>query len=116
MNQNGGKTIRGFSPDAVAVMRGYTWPGNVRELEGRVKRAGIMADGAVITAADLDLPLVNTPQSGGLTLKEARERAEKAAIDRALVQTNGNVSQASKLLDISRPTLYELMRNHGIRD
>ncbi|HKT17607.1 MAG TPA: PEP-CTERM-box response regulator transcription factor [Stellaceae bacterium] len=115
MNQNGGKAIRGFTPDAIAAMTSYAWPGNVRELEGRVKRAGIMADGEMITAADLDLPLVNATPSTGVTLKEARERAEKTAIEKALALTNGNVSQASKLLEVSRPTLYELMRNHGVR-
>ncbi len=115
MNQAGGKTVRGLASDALAAVTNYTWPGNVRELEGRVKRAVIMAEGAQITAADLDLPATNGTASGAMTLKEARERADKAAIDQAMARANGNVSLASKLLEISRPTLYELMRYHGIR-
>jgi two-component system NtrC family response regulator len=115
-NQSAGKTIRGLATDAVAALNNYPWPGNVRELEGRVKRAVIMAEGSQITATDLDLPATNGAASATPTLKEARERGEKDAITRALTQAEGNVSRASKLLEISRPTLYELMKYHGVRE
>ncbi len=115
-NQAGGKTVRGFTRDAIAALTSYPWPGNVRELEGRVKRAVIMAEGTQITAADLDLPVTHASANTSMTLKEARDRADKAAIEQALARTNGNVSQASKLLEISRPTLYELIKYHGIRE
>src|SRR3546814_6470155 len=47
--------VRGLAPDALAALDAWTWPGNVRELENRMKRAVIMADGKLVTAADLDL-------------------------------------------------------------
>ena len=68
-----------------------------------------------VSLADLDLPLVENNASKSMTLKDARERAEREALERALKQVDGNVTQAAKLLDISRPTLYDLMRYHNIR-
>ena len=53
--------------------------------------------------------------SRSATLKEARERAEREAVQSALVHAEGNVTQAAKLLDISRPTLYDLLRYHNLR-
>jgi len=50
-----------------------------------------------------------------VTLKEARERAEREAVQGALADSDGNVTQAAKLLDVSRPTLYDLMRYYNIR-
>jgi two-component system, NtrC family, response regulator len=118
MNQQNARDIRGFSSDALAALCAYQWPGNVRELENRVKRALIMAEGAQVTAADLDLPLTAPGAAAAAvptTLRDARERAERDALQRALLEAEGNVTQAAKLLDVSRPTLYDLMRYHNIR-
>ena len=116
-NRQTNRDIRGFAADALAALAAHQWPGNVRELENRVKRAVVMADGTHITAADLDL---SGPASGDapavpVTLRDARERAEREALQRALAEAEGNVSRAAKLLDISRPTLYDLMQHHNIR-
>jgi two-component system NtrC family response regulator len=116
MGQSSGRDIRGFSPDALVALAAYQWPGNVRELENKVKRAVIMAESAHVTAADLDLavPASGAPMPVPTTLREVRDRAEREAIQRVLTQTEGNVSKAAKLLDISRPTLYALMQQHNI--
>ncbi|HZB90746.1 MAG TPA: PEP-CTERM-box response regulator transcription factor [Stellaceae bacterium] len=110
-----GRNIRGLSPDAMEAVARYPWPGNVRELENRVKRAVIMADGMHVTAADLDLPVGERAAASPTTLREARERAEREAVQNALAQVAGNVTQAAKILDVSRPTLYDLLRHHNIR-
>jgi two-component system NtrC family response regulator len=117
MNQQSGRDIRGFSGDAMSALSQYQWPGNVRELENRVKRAVIMAESTQVTAADLDLPLpkIEDAPRTPTTLREARERAERDAVQQAIVHAAGNVTQAAKLLDISRPTLYDLMRYHNVR-
>jgi two-component system NtrC family response regulator len=112
-SQQNARNVRGFSNDALAAIESYAWPGNVRELENRVKRAVIMAEGPQITAADLDLPA--EARIAPSTLKEARERAEREAVQIALAQVDGNVTQAAKLLDVSRPTLYDLLRHYNIR-
>ena len=107
--------VTGFSADALAAIDGWGWPGNVRELENRVKRAVIMADGKYVTATDLDLPASAEPQDNILNLKSAREAADRVAIRRAIARTEGNISGAAKILGVSRPTLYDLLRNYDIQ-
>lgn len=109
-----GKSVRGFSREALAAIATYGWPGNVRELENRVKRALIMADGNRITPEDLDLEEVDG-SAEILNLARAREEAERREIPRALSRAEGNITQAAKLLGISRPTLYDLMKQHGFK-
>lgn len=106
--------VTGFAADALASLDAWTWPGNVRELENRVKRAVIMADGKYITAADLDLAASAQEADDILNLKAAREATDRAAIGRAISRTQGNISGAAKMLGISRPTLYDLIKNYGI--
>jgi len=105
--------VRGFAPDALAAIDGWAWPGNVRELENKLKRAVIMADGKLVTAEDLDL-VPERADGGFLNLKAARELADRAAITRALARSEGNISSAAKMLGISRPTLYDLLRQYGM--
>ena len=103
------REVRGISDDALAVITNYAWPGNVRELENRMKRAMVMADGKFITAADLDLASVaNEPVE--LNLRKEVEKFESALVRRALAASGGNISKAAKLLQVSRPQLYNLMR------
>jgi two-component system NtrC family response regulator len=109
-----GRQFQGFTADAIAAMSDWHWPGNVRELENRIKRAVIMAEGTRIDAHDLDL--VNGTDAAALTLKAAREAADRQAIRHALARSDGNMSQAAKLLGISRPTLYDLVKLYGLDD
>ncbi len=92
----------------------HKWPGNVRELENRMKRAVIMAEEIRIVPIDLDLADPGEIPDV-LNLVQAREEAERREIPRALSRAEGNVSQAAKLLGVSRPTLYDLMRHHGFK-
>ena len=108
--------VQGLSPDAVEAIDAYGWPGNVRELENRLKRAVIMADGKWVAAADLDLP--GAPEQSAdtlpINLRAAREVADRRAIRQALSRTENNISGAAKLLGISRPTLYDLMKQYQL--
>ena len=97
-----------YGPDALAAITLHSWPGNVRELENRVKRAVIMADGQQITAADMDL--ADQPEAAIQSLRDARMISDRRAITAALTATSGSISRAAKLLGISRPTLYDLIR------
>ncbi|TMJ56974.1 MAG: AAA family ATPase, partial [Alphaproteobacteria bacterium] len=108
-----GRSVRGFGTAALAAMSEYAWPGNVRELENRVKRAVVMTDGPLLSAADLGLAASGEkPQSLGI--REARARAEREVLQLALAQAGSNLSKAARLLGISRPTLYDLMQQHQI--
>ena len=110
------RKVQGLGPDAVDAIDAYGWPGNVRELENRIKRAVIMADGKLVGAADLDLPGARSDASEALpiNLRAAREVADRRAIHQALTRTENNISGAAKLLGISRPTLYDLMKQYHL--
>jgi two-component system NtrC family response regulator len=107
------RAINGFSDDAIAAIESYSWPGNVRELENKIKGAVIMADGKMVTATDLGL-LDGDAAAESLNLREVRQVAESKAIRVALTRSYGNISKASELLGITRPTLYDLLNKYGL--
>src|SRR5690606_41223371 len=84
--------VTGVASDALAAIDRWNWPGNVRELENRVKRAVVMADGKLVTAADLDLQEGGEDDAQVLNLKAARERADRKAVRRALSRSEGHTS------------------------
>ena len=104
--------VTGLSPDARAAIAAWGWPGNVRELENRMKRAVIMAEGKLVTAADLDLR-EGAPEPP-INLRAARENADRATIAQALARAEGNISNTAKLLGVSRPTLYDLLKSYDL--
>jgi len=102
-----------FSSDALAALEAYEWPGNVRELQNRIKRAVILAQGKQITASNLQLaPVEGTPLL--LNLRQVREKAESQALLNAFQKANGKISQAAKLLGITRPTFYALAKKYNL--
>lgn len=103
-----------FSEDAVQAITTYRWPGNVREMINKVKRAIIMADGKRVSAEDLQLSAGTEDTGNQLNLRQVREQAEKRAILQALHCTAFNMSQASRLLGVTRPTLYNLTDKYRI--
>jgi len=109
--QNQRRRIR-FSPEALQAIVSYAWPGNVRELENKVSRGVIMAKGRVIEPADLDLPSAEPSDAG--SLRETRDRVERQRLVEVLMRHRGNVSQASRELKVSRPTLHGLLDKHSI--
>jgi two-component system, NtrC family, response regulator len=113
MNPN----VKGLSPDALTAIDRWQWPGNVRELENKMKRAVIMAEGRLVTALDLDLPssVEADDTADVINLKTVRESADRTAIRRAIARTEGNISNAAKILGVSRPTLYDLLKHYGMQ-
>ena len=108
--------VHGLGPDAAEAIDAHGWPGNVRELENRIKRAVIMADGRTVSAADLDLGARQADdQSLAINLRAAREVADRRAIRQAMARTENNISSAAKLLGISRPTLYDLIKQYQLQ-
>lgn len=107
--------VKGFAPDALAAIDGWGWPGNVRELENRVKRAVIMTEGKLVGAADLDLGDGEESEGPVLNLKSAREATDRKVIRHALARSEGNISNTAKLLGISRPTLYDLLKQYDMQ-
>ena len=106
--------VLGFTGSALEAIDRHGWPGNVRELQNRVKRAVILAEHPRITPVDLDLP-AESAERDDLDLRRARGRVERSIIDRALARCEGNLTATARLIGVSRPTLYDLLRHHGLR-
>jgi two-component system response regulator AtoC len=115
------KAIEGLSSEAMPALMAYGWPGNVRELENVIERAVLLASGRWITPADLPAN-VTRPQGLGpdpgspdtLSIKKASRRIERELIVRALKMTEGNRTQAAKLLEISRPILIAKIKEYKL--
>jgi len=103
--------VTGFATEAIEAIEAYDWPGNIREMENRIKRGVVMSDDKLVSSDDLGLI---TNKELNLNLREVRYKAERAAILRALTMTDYNISSTSKLLGVTRPTLYDLMKKYNI--
>ena len=115
LNLSQKRSLRGITPEALQAIEAHPWPGNVREMENILKRAVIMAEGAQITREDLGLGPAAPTDEHPLNLRQVRDEAERQAVVRALARSNGNIAQASELLGVSRPTLYDLMNRFGMK-
>ena len=111
------------SPEALAKLAAYPWPGNIRELENVLSRAALLSDGDEIGPGDL--PLLGdaeaTPAGAladGRPLKDivsdTVRAVERQAIRDALARAGGSPTRAAKLLGISRASIYNKLREHGI--
>lgn len=114
-----GKVVKGFTPAAISVMESHAWPGNVRELENRVQRGMVMTDAPLLKPEALGFSGTEPvrelhPPAQKLSLKEARDRVERGMICAAVDSSRGNMAKASELLGVSRPTLYDLLKKHGL--
>ena len=110
---DGRRLVRAFSQRAIKAMYTHSWPGNVRELINRIRRAIVMGEGRVITAADLELDYETVELPA--TLAEARAIAERQIIEQALMRHGDRPHRAARELGISRATIYRLMENRGSR-
>jgi two-component system NtrC family response regulator len=118
-NEQYKKRVRRFSASALIFLKSYEWPGNVRELRNRVQRAIIMSDATAIEPGDfgceeyVPAQLESTTKTF-TTLRETRDRVERELIAVAIERQNGNMVKAAEELGVSRPTLYDLMKKHGL--
>jgi len=122
-NRKLGKHIQGVSSEAMAILARHDWPGNVRELENVVERAVLLGRDRRIVPQDLPSSLTTedvnqdrAPAEDCLSIKRASRRLERGLIRRALRLTQGNRSQAARLLEISRPVLLKKIRDYGLEE
>jgi two-component system, NtrC family, response regulator len=108
------RRLRGLDPAATQAVLAHSWPGNVRELGNRIRRGAVMAEGQLLTPADLELAEPEDFPEAELDLRSIRMRAERVALERALARSNGGLAAAARLLGISRPTIYTLLDTHGL--
>jgi DNA-binding NtrC family response regulator len=107
-----GKRIEEVSEEALARLLAHTWPGNVRELRNVLERGIVLAHGTVLRPEHLgDLGEAGTTGAGPLSLEEM----ERRHVADVLRQTDGNVSQAARVLGIDRATLYAKIRKYDLK-
>ncbi|MBF0162302.1 MAG: sigma-54-dependent Fis family transcriptional regulator [Magnetococcales bacterium] len=125
VNQRFNKQVLGFSAETLARFEAYNWPGNVRQLQHEIERlVALTPSGATITAHHCSLPAAQSHASGTsqrgwteletLSLPQQREQLEIRLIRTALERTQGNKLQAAQLLDITRQSLHNKIRQYGI--
>jgi two-component system NtrC family response regulator len=108
-----GRPSRGFGKAAVRALLSHGWPGNVTELENRVRSAVLSNRRGAIAASDLGL--ASEDEGGKQTLSDARHELERGMVAAALRRSAGNVSRAARSIGVSRPTMYDLIRRHGLK-
>ena len=108
------KHLIGFDPKASQALQSYHWPGNLRQMKNIVKRATLLAQGSVITLAELGTELLEAPSFNTTNMALRNEETEKEHILEALRQTGNNKSKAAQLLDIDRKTLYNKLKLYNI--
>jgi DNA-binding NtrC family response regulator len=102
----------GFDRSARQAIDSHLWPGNVRELAHAIERATLLAEGSVVTAAELNFRPVSdvSPRLDELSLEEV----ERLLITKALARHDGNVTLAAQALGLSRSALYRRLQRHGL--
>jgi two-component system response regulator AtoC len=115
------KNIEGLSSEAMPLLMEYTWPGNVRELENVIERAILLATGRWVSPAELPENMKQAqklpPYFGSdenLSIKKASKWLERSLIEKALKLTQGNRTQAAKILEVSRPMLISKIKEYGL--
>jgi len=101
-----------FADGVLDVLAEYKWPGNVRELRNTVERMAILAPGDVLTLEAIPLEIRSRPAKSAL--HDVRDIAERERIQRALEQTDWNVSAAARMLNIERTNLHKRIRALGL--
>lgn len=105
-----GRTELRISSAAMKLMLGYNWPGNVRQLRNVIDSAVVLANGDEIEPSDLSLRDVGSQQLDSLRIDVWEERL----IREALKRTGNNIIESTKLLGVSRATLYRKLEQFGI--
>jgi two-component system nitrogen regulation response regulator NtrX len=122
LTRNEGVPPRGLADDAVQRLTEYDWPGNVRELRNTVERLLILGSGPRITAADVERLVgkraAEQTSLGSLvecrTFEEFKDAAERAFLLAKLRESNWNVSETARLLDMPRSNLYKKIERYGL--
>ncbi len=108
--------VSGCAPEAMAILTAYTYPGNVRQLEHIIQRAIAIARPPDLTPDDMPEELLAEPDApapdGGVAA--AREKAEREMVVAALARHHGEIGATARDLQVSRTTMWRLMKKHGI--
>jgi DNA-binding NtrC family response regulator len=106
------KQLEGFEDAVLDALTNRSWPGNIRELQHAIERASLMAQGNLVSVADLGLQSMaeSTRRLDEMSLEEV----ESLLIRKALARFDGNVNQAAAALGLSRSALYRRINKYGL--
>jgi transcriptional regulator with PAS, ATPase and Fis domain len=116
--------IEGISDQAAKMLLSHDWPGNVRELRNAIERAMILEESSLISSASLPIAISHPDASESTAVPASQpfpadglslEENERSLLARALEKTNGNQTQAARLLRITRDTLRYKMKKFNLR-
>jgi len=111
------KQVRGASPDALDLLRGYRWPGNVRELRNAVERAMLLADGNYLEPAHFPMTVARRSSDGRFDLPEdglSLDQLERELVMQALQRTGWNHTKAAALLGLNRDQIRYRVEKFGL--
>lgn len=111
-NQELQKDVLGFSPEVISIFQKYKWPGNLRELQNCIKRATLLTQGELVQKEAL--PAEFFQEDATINSDFSLLENEKETILEALARTNQNKTEAAKLLQINRKTLYNKLKLYNI--
>jgi two-component system response regulator HydG len=116
-----GRSVTGYAPEALELLRRHRWPGNVRELENVVEQALVFAEAELVRPEDLPAALRRaTPQpalpvpAGDRSLTEILEELERQLILAAYEKAKGVKAETARLLGIKPSALYYKLEKYGI--
>lgn len=107
------KEIIGFSSEVLKIFQNYAWPGNLRELSNVIKRATLLTQGDIVQKEVLPMELFSKPSEIKPTSFSVKSN-EKELIVKVLSEANNNRTKAAKLLNFSRKTLYNKLKEYDL--
>jgi transcriptional regulator with PAS, ATPase and Fis domain len=116
-----GRAVQGIREDALAALKSYEWPGNIRELEHTIERAVLLGKESLIGVEDLPGHLVARGESAVVLTQALDSRLtlrdlEREYIGKVLANTNGNKTEAARILGVDRTTLYRKLEEYKIKE
>jgi DNA-binding NtrC family response regulator len=109
------REVEGVSAEAMSLLLAHDWPGNVRELRNVLERGIVVAKEPILQVSDLGLSLGSSRHAPAPAHPASLSEIEKQYIASVLLQTEGNITHAARILDIDRVTLYSKIRKYGLR-